>query len=177
MDLQGALVRLRSWRPDDVAALPAVANDPDVARHMNHRFPSPYTHEDAQVWVASQNPDAPQLHWAIEAGGELAGGIGLTPGTLEHAGNLMIGYWLGKRFWGRGIATDAARTLAAHAFAEPVLRPRRLWANIMGANAASGRVLERAGFTYEATLRAAIVDRHGGVHDELIFARFADGAP
>ena len=79
----------------------------------------------------------------------------------------MIGYWLGKKFWGRGIGSDALRTLTAHAVAE--LRPRRLWANVMSANAASARVLERAGYAREAVLARSIVDRHGGVHDKLIY--------
>jgi RimJ/RimL family protein N-acetyltransferase len=86
---------------------------------------------------------------------------------LEHAGNVAIGYWIGRRFWGRGIASDALRALSAHAI--ETLRPRRLWANVMGANAASARVLEKAGYLREAVLARAIVDREGNAHDELIF--------
>ena len=173
MEIRGELVTLRPWGLDDVSALPAVADDPDVARYMNHRFPSPYTREDAQQWIAANSAVDVQLNWAIEFEGRLAGGIGLTPGALEHAGSTMIGYWLGRAFWRRGLASDALRALTAHAFAAPV-RPRRMWANIMSANTASGRVLERAGYTHEATLRRSIVDRHGTVHDELIYARFAE---
>ncbi len=173
MEIRGELVTLRPWRLDDVRVLPGVASDPDVARFMNHRFPSPYTREDAQAWIAGNSLANVQLHWAIEVDAELAGGIGLTPGMLEHAGSTMIGYWLGKRFWGRGLAGDALRTLTEHVFATDRLRPRRMWANVMSTNAASARVLERAGYVHEATLRHSIVDRHGAVHDELIYARFA----
>jgi [ribosomal protein S5]-alanine N-acetyltransferase len=175
MQIRGELVTLRPWRLDDVRALPGAANDPEVARYMNHRFPNPYTHEDARQWVAASVAASEQLHWAIEFDAQLAGGIGLTPGALEHAGSTMIGYWLGRRFWQRGLASDALRALTIHAFATPGLRPRRMWANVMSANAASARVLERAGYAHEATLRRAIVDRHGTAHDELIYVRFADG--
>jgi RimJ/RimL family protein N-acetyltransferase len=178
MEIRGALVTLRPWRLDDVGVLPGVANDPDVARYMNHRFPNPYTREDAQQWIAGNSVANVHLHWAIEIEAQLAGGIGLTPGALEHAGSTMIGYWLGKRFWHRGLASDALQTLTSHAFATNGLQARRMWANVMSGNSASARVLERAQYTHEATLRRSIVDRHGTVHDELIYARFAqDAAP
>jgi ribosomal-protein-alanine N-acetyltransferase len=167
MIVRGSLCTLRPWRLDDVDALPQVANDPDVVRYMNHRFPSPYTRADAEAWIRLKLDEPVVLHRAIEVGGELAGGIGLLPGDFEHAGNVAIGYWLGKRWWGRGIASDAVRALTAHALA--TLRPRRLWANVMGANAPSARVLEKAGYVREAVLSRAIVDREGNAYDELIF--------
>ena len=167
MIVHGSLCTLRPWRLDDVEELPVVASDPDIVRYMNHRFPSPYTRADADAWIRVQL-DGPQVrNWAIEVDGALAGGIGLTSGAFEHAGNLAIGYWVGKRFWGRGVASDALRALTAHAVA--TLRPRRLWANVMAANAPSARVLEKAGYVREAVLARAIVDRHGTAHDELIF--------
>ncbi|MDQ6925656.1 MAG: GNAT family N-acetyltransferase [Candidatus Eremiobacteraeota bacterium] len=167
MIVRGSLCTLRPWQLDDVAALPEVANDPDVVRYMNHRFPSPYTRADADAWIRTQLAEPQVQNWAIEVDGALAGGIGLTPGVLEHAGNVAIGYFIGKRFWGRGVASDALRALTAHALA--TLRPRRLWANVMAANAPSARVLEKAGYIREAVLARAIVDRAGTAHDELIF--------
>jgi RimJ/RimL family protein N-acetyltransferase len=167
MIVRGSLCMLRPWRLDDVAALPDVANDPEVVRYMNHRFPSPYTYEDADDWIRPQLAEPDVRNWAIEVDGALAGGIGVTPGVMEHAGNVAIGYWLARRFWGRGIASDALRALTAHALA--TLRPRRLWANVMAANAASAHVLEKAGYVREAVLARAIVDRTGTAHDELIF--------
>lgn len=161
---------MRPWRVHDALALPTIANDPDVARYLTHRFPNPYRLHDAQAWVRL-NQSEPVLNFAIEAEGALAGGIGVTPGSAEHAGSMMIGYWLGRRFWGRGIASDALVTLTRHAFAE--LQPHRLWANVMAPNHASARVLEKAGYAREATLRRAIVDRYGGIHDELVYVRFA----
>ena len=134
---------------------------------MTHRFPSPYTRADADAWIRVQLAEPDVRNWAIEVDGALAGGIGLTAGTLEHAGNVAVGYWVAKRFWGRGIASDALRAATAHALA--TLRPRRLWANVMGPNVASARVLENAGYVREAVLARAIVDRRGTAHDELVF--------
>ena len=167
MTLHGALCTLRPWRLDDVAALAELANDRDVARYLTYRFPSPYTRADAEEWIRLKLGETPVLHWAIEHDGALAGGIGVTPGTDERGGTAMIGYWLGKRFWGRGIATDALRAVTAHTLA--TLRPHRLWANVFAGNAPSARVLENAGYVREAVLARSLVDRDGTVHDELIF--------
>jgi len=166
MTLHGAICTLRPWRLDDVCALTEVANDRDVARFLTHRFPSPYTRADAEAWIRLKLGETPVLHWAIEYDGTVAGGIGVTPGTGEHSGTAMIGYWLGRRFWRRGIATDALRAATAHTLA--TLRPHRLWANVFAGNAPSARVLEKAGFVREAVLARSLVDRDGIVHDELI---------
>lgn len=173
--LRGEQCSLRSWRLQDALLLPDLANDADVARYTAPRFPHPYRLHDAQAWVRLHHDAEPTLHFAVEHQGALAGGIGLIPGDAElgRAGVASIGYWLGRRFWGKGIAVDAVTLLSEHAFA--TLRVRRLWANVMAANLASARVLEKAGFRREATLRGALVDRAGGVHDELIYVRFAGG--
>jgi RimJ/RimL family protein N-acetyltransferase len=167
---------LRPWRLQDALLLPDIANDADVVRFMTPRFPYPYRLHDAQAWVRLNQNAEPALNFALEHRGELAGGIGLTPGDPEvgRTGVTAIGYWLGRRYWGKGIATAAVSLLSDHAFA--TLGVRRLWANVMAPNLASARVLERAGFHHEATLRGALVDRAGGVHDELIYVRFAGGA-
>ncbi|HEY0382202.1 MAG TPA: GNAT family N-acetyltransferase [Candidatus Elarobacter sp.] len=167
MTLHGALCTLRPWRLDDVAALTELANDRDVVRFVTRRFPSPYTRADAEAWIRLKLGDSPVLDWAIEHDGMLAGGIGVTPGTHERSGTVMVGYWLGKRFWGRGIATDALRAVTAHALA--TLRPHRMWANVFADNAASARVLEKAGYVREAVLARSLADRDGAPYDELIF--------
>jgi RimJ/RimL family protein N-acetyltransferase len=51
------------------------------------------------------------------------------------------------------------------------LRVRRVWANVMGPNVGSARVLEKAGYQLEGKMNLAICDRRGIIHDELIYAR------
>jgi [ribosomal protein S5]-alanine N-acetyltransferase len=138
---------------------------------MTAEFPYPYTREDAVAWIAGVVHDAPPKHYAIEVGGALAGAVGLFPQDGEHRGCAIFGYWLGRAFWGRGIATEAARLLAAHALRERGLR--RLEASVFAPNAASARVLEKAGFTLEARMRASYVERDGTVCDGLLYARLA----
>jgi len=58
--------------------------------------------------------------------------------------DFMLGYWIGKPYWGRGFATEAARRVARFTFDE--LGAERLAAGWFDDNPASGRVLRKLGF-------------------------------
>jgi ribosomal-protein-alanine N-acetyltransferase len=166
--LHGTISRLVHWNRDHAAALARIANDEDVSRYLLPGFPQPYTIGDATNWISQQEQAPEPSHFAIEEDGVLVGSIGLTWGTGERQGSAFVGYFLGRSFWGRGIATDALRTITAYAFSFPSIY--RVWANVMAPNGASGRVLEKAGFLREAALKMAIIDRNGKRHDELIYS-------
>jgi RimJ/RimL family protein N-acetyltransferase len=172
--LAGAICRLRPYRLTDVDALRAAADDPLVARWMNAGFPYPYTHADAESWIVIATSDAEPRHFAIEVDGTLAGGAGFQPLGGEHRGVAMFGYWLGRRLWGRGVASEAARMLAHHALHTAGMR--RLEATVFAPNRASARVLEKAGFDLEARHRERCVQCDGSVCDALLYARLARDA-
>ena len=71
----------------------------------------------------------------IEVDGEVAGNIG----SWEQDGQRFVGYWIGRDFWGRGLATVALAELAAEL-------PRPLHAWVARSNVGSVRVLEKCGF-------------------------------
>jgi [ribosomal protein S5]-alanine N-acetyltransferase len=169
--LDGALCRLRPYREEDREPLRALADDPLVAQWMIAGFASPSTEALARAWIVAARADIPARHFAIEVEGAFAGGAGLEPLAGEHGGMAVFGYWLGRRYWGRGIATDAARTLAAYGLESCGFR--RLQASVFAPNRASARVLEKAGFTCEGRLRDAYVQRDGSVCDELLYGRLA----
>ena len=168
ISIAGRSCRLRQWFGSDAEALVPLANDPYVARYLSHVFPQPYTRADADRWIREQGTAETIGQFAIEVDGELAGGIGFIIGSGEREGTAALGYWLGRRFWGRGVMTEAVQGVTQWAF--DALRVRRVWANVMDPNVASARVLEKAGYTLEATRRLAICDRRGMIHDELIYA-------
>ena len=78
-----------------------------------------------------------------------------------------IGYWLGEGVWGRGIASAAVRAVSEHAFAAYGLT--RLFAVPYARNAASARVLEKAGYVLEGRLRRSAI-KDGVVLDQLLYA-------
>ena len=79
-----------------------------------------------------------------------------------------MGYWLGEEFWGRGLATRAVTAASEWAFDNYKLT--RVFAMAFSHNAASIRVLEKAGFEREGLLRRSAI-KNGVVLDQILFAK------
>jgi RimJ/RimL family protein N-acetyltransferase len=166
---------LREWREADAEPLAVQANDRRVWLGLRDAFPHPYDIDDARGFIGMAKKMSPQTFFAIEEQGSVAGGIGFVlKEDVERIG-AEVGYWLGTQYWGRGIATTALRLLARHAFAT---RPElmRLWAVPFTSNVASARVLEKAGFGREGTLRHSAI-KAGRVHDQHMYAILRDELP
>jgi RimJ/RimL family protein N-acetyltransferase len=151
---------LRPWHVGDEGALVRYADNRRVWLNLRDRFPHPYTLEHAREWIGrcAAAPDPP-LDLAVEHAGEPIGGIGLVPLSDVARFTAEVGYWLGEPFWGRGFATEALRRFTSYAFEH--FRFERLEAWIFATNPSSGRVLEKAGYEREATLRrSAFKDGH-----------------
>jgi RimJ/RimL family protein N-acetyltransferase len=160
--------RLRPWRTEDLPALLRHADNPRVAANLRNLFPTPYTEADGRTWLTlATATEVGDLNWAIDVAGEAVGGIGLTPQGDVNAGTAEVGYWLGEPFWCRGLATAALATLTRHALGP--LRYRRLFATVFEGNAASRRVLEKAGYRLEGVLRRSAV-KHDRVFDQYLYA-------
>ena len=76
------------------------------------------------------------LTWTVVSDGAVAGNIG----CWEDDGRRLVGYWIGREFWGRGLATQALAELL------DVVDARPLHAYVAKSNVASIRVLEKCGF-------------------------------
>ena len=85
----------------------------------------------------------------------------LTRAQGAEAGELEIGYWVGKPFWGRGIAPEAVEALLAHCFTE--LGAERVWCAYFDGNEKSRRCQEKCGFRFHHTER----DVHWAATDEI----------
>jgi RimJ/RimL family protein N-acetyltransferase len=81
------------------------------------------------------------------------------------------GYWLGSQYWRRGIATAALERICQYAFEQ--LGLLRVYATPLVWNAASFRVLEKAGFNREGIMRNASI-KDGVVIDMALYARLAN---
>jgi len=167
MELAGPLATLRPWRTSDGSSLVKYANNPNVARQLRDRFPHPYTAADARQFIQSLAHARPTMAFAITIGGEAVGGAGFAPGADVERYSAEVGYWLAEPFWGRGITTDAVRLVSDYAFR--TCNMLRLFALPFADNAQSIRVLEKAGYTREAILRASSV-KHGVARDQALYA-------
>ncbi len=159
--------RVRPFRRDDEASIARHADDRAVWINLRDRFPHPYTLEDARVWLAGVLANREATDYAIEVDGRAVGGVGFAPGPDVFRRSAEIGYWLGRAYWGRGIASAAVRAVTAHALARPDLV--RLQAHVFGWNLASARVLEKAGYTFEGRHRLAVT-KDGRSTDALVYA-------
>jgi RimJ/RimL family protein N-acetyltransferase len=160
---------LRQWRLDDEDALIGQANDRRVSINLRDRFPYPYTQTHAATWLADTVATQPPRSFAITdpSSGELAGGVTLMPQTDIERINAEIGYWLGVAWWGRGMS--AAAVTAATTYAFDALEFERIFGIVFARNAASARVLEKAGFRLEATMPHSAV-KEGLILDQFMYA-------
>jgi [ribosomal protein S5]-alanine N-acetyltransferase len=157
---------VRSFRRGDEPTLVRHANNPRVAQWLRDAFPHPYRPEDARAWVDYCSAAEPEANFALAQDDAVIGGIGVTPLPDIFRCTGEIGYWLGEPFWGRGITSRAVAAFSPFAFERFGLT--RLQANLFAANAASARVLEKAGYTLEGRAARAAV-KGGVVHDLLLY--------
>ncbi len=163
---------IRPWGDGDVEALVKYAGSRAVWRNMRDAFPHPYTVERARAFLALVAGQDPMTYWAIATDREAIGGIGVTLNQDVHRLTAELGYWLGEPFWGRGIMTECVTAFTDLAFDRYGLV--RVYAMPYADNAASSRVLEKAGYALEGRLRRNVI-KDGRILDSLVYARLKAG--
>lgn len=167
MELKLKNCTIRPWRYGDEQSLTANADNYKIWRNVRDRFPYPYTIKAASEWIAIASQESPPTNFAIVVAGKAVGGIGLVLRDDINRCRAEIGYWLGEAYWGHGIVTEAVRALTEWAFDNFDLAS--IYAGVLEWNPASARVLEKAGYKFEARLRKAMI-KEGLVMDELVYS-------
>ena len=136
---------LRVLREEDAAALHRLVNDWEVAKTLA-RVPFPYPRALADEWIASTWAQiAAGEAWHLAVAGEDDALLGCAGLTLDRrGGRAELGYWIGRRHWGKGLGPEAAGRLARWALAE--LGVSTVHASALRNNARSVSVLRRLGF-------------------------------
>jgi 8-oxo-dGTP diphosphatase len=173
--LQTDRFTLRPFRPEDAEEMHRLVNDWEVVRMLS-RLPFPYPRALADDWIASTErslAEGSAWHLAITGReGEremIVGAVGL---RLERGRrSATLGYWVGRRFWRHGAASEAAGRLARWALAH--LDLDRLTATVAIDNPASAAVLRRIGFREVGEGREAFLAR-GGEHPVQVFEATRD---
>jgi len=172
MLLEFSEYRIRDLAPTDAPAIARHADNPHIADVMRDLFPSPYALADAEEFINRITSAELETAFAIATGEEAFGVIGFIPGQDVYRHSAEIGYWIGEDYWGRGIMTGAIKVFTAHLFEN--FGFNRLSAGVFSSNPASARVLEKAGFTRDAVLRAHVT-KNGEVLDEHLYSKLRAG--
>jgi [ribosomal protein S5]-alanine N-acetyltransferase len=145
------MIILRDYKASDSDRLVKLANNKNVSRFLIYTFPFPYLKNDADWWIEFGCRENGAITKVIEYMGEFVGSVGISPQTGWRSHIAEIGYWIGESFWGKGIATEAVKMMTDISFSQ--LNFRKLFASVHAPNKASIRLLEKAGYELEATLR------------------------
>ena len=158
---------IRSYEKSDIPALLKYADNRKIWIRLTDRFPHPYTAADAKNWIEYLRQQAQETHFAIATDEELIGSIGFDILAGVHCKTASLGYWLGEPYWGKGIITEAARSMTNYIFSNYGVV--RIQATVFESNLASMRVLEKAGYTNEARLRKH-VSKDERIRDLFVYA-------
>ena len=139
-------LHLRPLEDRDAPRIAELAGDWAVAS-MTARIPYPYDATLSQQWISGLDPG--EFVRGIELQGELIGAVGYFP---HEDGATEIGYWIGRPWWGRGFATEAASLLVRYCFSNEG-KTRLVCCHFID-NQASQRVIKKLGFRSTGTCRA-----------------------
>jgi len=149
---------LREMRDEDLAVLFEHWADP-VAAHMAAFTAPDHMDRDAfeRRWSRIR-ADETTINRVIVADGEVAGTIG----SWGDPGEREVTYWIGRSYWGKGIATCALKAFLSVDLSRP-LRARVAFDNV-----ASRRVLEKCGFRVVGTERGFAGARSAEIEEKVL---------
>ena len=168
-------LKLRAIAPHDVAKFRALMAIPEVTRYSN--WPEAPTDVQANEWTRNLSglfPSGKGCAWVIEDRSSAAfiGAVHFNYFYWEwRVGG--IGYEAHPNYWGRGLTTEALRAVVV--YGHRFLGLNRIEAWTLPGNAASDRVLEKAGFQFEGVFRQKGYFK-GAFHDFRMFGRVASDA-
>ncbi len=155
---------LREPSEADLPVMPGVFHDREIYEYTRN-IPYPYTPEDARACLRryhalARDGAAVTLFAELRERGELIGLVTLALASGRPEAEL--GYALGRRWWGRGLATEASRAMLGHGFG--ALGLEEINAHAMLRNPASSRVLAKLGMRSVGVIRNAC-EKDGRRHD------------
>lgn len=162
---------LRPFQRSDANDIFEYSQNPNVG--PNAGWPPHKTLRDSKQAVRSFIENG--YVWAVvdKVSNKVIGTIGLHPDEKrQNSKARMLGYSLSEDYWGRGLATEAAKAVIRYAF--NVWHVELLSIYRYPENVRSGRVIEKCGFTYEGTLKKAFVLYDGTVRDHVCYCMTRD---
>ena len=160
---------LRPFREEDVPAITAEMNDPEVVK-TTHAMSYPFPEENVRRWIGGMSASwekGSSYVFAVTGRetGEMYGFICLVSEPRDFRAEL--GYAYGRRHWGKGIGTEACKAVIDFGF--QVLDLHKIYARHFVSNPASGRVMAHVGMRQEGILRQRLKNK-GKFVDVVLYA-------
>lgn len=167
--IEGEQINLRKLKKSDAYSIYQNANDKLIAKYTT--LPHPYKLEIAYSFIRKTHQKlnkkkAFELGIELKETKEIIGMVSLIKIDYDNK-KAEIGYWLGKKYWGRKIMKEAIKLLLDFGFKK--LKLVRIYARVMHPNTSSARLLEKAGFKYEGRMRKTTF-KNGKWMDDLIYS-------
>lgn len=163
------ICKIRKWMLSDVADLTAAISNKKVQANLRDGIPYPYTEQDGVDFISAMlsADENDTFAFAITVDEKVIGSIGVYRQENIHRQTAELGYYIAEEYWGKGIMTEAIKQICQYVFQKSDIL--RIYAEPFAYNEASCRVLEKAGFQYEGTLRNNAV-KNGKVIDMKMYS-------
>lgn len=163
------ICKIRKWDLADAADLASAISNKKVQDNLRDGLPYPYTEKDGTDYISDvlSADENETFAFAITVDGRVIGSIGVFRQGNIHRRTAELGYYIAEEYWGKGIMTEAVKQICAYVFDKSDII--RIYADPFAYNTASCRVLEKAGFQYEGTLRSNAV-KNGKVIDMKMYS-------
>jgi len=152
---------LREWNLSDAESIAENANNINIWNNLRDALPHPYSIEDGKEFIRmTMSQTKPATLFAIVIDEKAVGSIGFYLKTDVERITAELGYFIGEKYWNRGITTEAVKQITQYAFTNFPLH--KIYATPFDFNIASHKVLQKAGFELEAILK------HGAIKNGKI---------
>ncbi len=168
LPLLGKRIVLRPLQRRDAEALVKYANDKIIALYT--RLPHPYRLQDALDFIPKTRQKQRQnkgyeLGIELKETKEIIGMMSIRDIDQQNK-NAEVGYWIGRKYWGQGLGSEALQLMIQFCFNK--LKLKRLYAKVLHPNIASASLLQKQGFVLEGRMRKDTF-KYGKWYDHLIF--------
>ncbi|MEM9189413.1 MAG: GNAT family N-acetyltransferase [Myxococcota bacterium] len=165
-EIQTPRLLLRGFRLTDVEDALAYRNDSEFSLYLPH-IPFPFTQADAEAFVRRNIEQTWDEHptFAVVYETNVIGTVNFEVDVVHRSA--MLGYALGRAWWGAGLAYEAVE--AASRWAATTFELDRVWASTDARNHRSIRLMNRLGMKQVATRKRDHQDRHGNWVDEVVY--------
>ena len=163
------ICRIRKWELSDAKELSTALSNRKIQDNLRDGLPYPYTEQDGADYISAMlsADENETFAFAITVDNKVVGSIGVFRQENIHRQTAELGYYIAEEYWGKGIMTEAVKQICKYVFDKSDIV--RIYAEPFAHNMASCRVLEKAGFQYEGTLRSNAI-KNGKVIDMKMYS-------